>query len=126
MTGIKLRSKIRWAEEGEKPTKYFCNLEKRNYLSKLIYELETGKGTIQDQTEIMNEQKNFFSDLYRSRRTNLRSHHFWSINSCPLLNNEQKMTLEGGITLKEAALALKNFKNGKSPGSDGFTAEFCK
>ena len=26
--GIKLRAKARWAEEGEKVTKYFCNFEK--------------------------------------------------------------------------------------------------
>ena len=30
------RSKIRWIENGEKPTKYFFNLEKRNYEKKII------------------------------------------------------------------------------------------
>ena len=25
------RSKVKWVEQGEKPTKYFFNLEKRNY-----------------------------------------------------------------------------------------------
>ena len=29
------RSKVKWVEEGEKPTKYFFNLEKRNYEKKL-------------------------------------------------------------------------------------------
>ena len=29
--GIILRSKAQWVEEGEKNTKYFINLEKRNY-----------------------------------------------------------------------------------------------
>jgi len=28
---LMLRSKTRWTEKGEKPTKYFFNLEKRNY-----------------------------------------------------------------------------------------------
>ena len=32
--------------------------------------------------------------------------------------------MEGEITLTELSLALKNMKNSKSPGSDGFTAEF--
>ena len=35
------RSKAKWIEEGEKPTRYLFNLEKRNYEKKTI--LETGK-----------------------------------------------------------------------------------
>ena len=29
------RSKVKWVEQGEKPTKYFFNLEKRNYEGKI-------------------------------------------------------------------------------------------
>ena len=32
------RSKVKWFEQGEKPTKYFFNLEKTNYEKKLIRE----------------------------------------------------------------------------------------
>ena len=32
--GINIRSRVKWAGEGEKPTKYFCNLESRNYINK--------------------------------------------------------------------------------------------
>ena len=31
------RSKVRWVEQGEKPTKYFFNLEKRNFNRKVNY-----------------------------------------------------------------------------------------
>ena len=34
------RSKERWLEQGEKPTKYFFNLEKRNYDRSLVKELK--------------------------------------------------------------------------------------
>ena len=34
MEGILLRSKAKWVAEGEKITKYFCSLEKRNFISK--------------------------------------------------------------------------------------------
>ena len=34
--------------------------------------------------------------------------------------------MEGEITYQELSSALKNMKNSKSPGSDGFTAEFFK
>ena len=41
--------------------------------------------------------------------------------------NEKDQTLfEGEITYQELSTALKNMKNSKSPGSDGFTAEFFK
>jgi hypothetical protein len=30
------RSKAKWVEEGEKNSKYFLNLEKNNYLNKMI------------------------------------------------------------------------------------------
>ena len=34
LQGHCIRSKSKWIEEGEKPTKYFINLETRNYVSK--------------------------------------------------------------------------------------------
>ena len=37
--GLVLRSKVQWLEEGEKPTKFFASLEKRNYTNKLINKL---------------------------------------------------------------------------------------
>jgi hypothetical protein len=42
------------------------------------------------------------------------------------LNQEEKDQLEGPLTYAEACRALKNMKNNKSPGSDGYTVEFYK
>ena len=42
--GIILRSKARWASQGEKVTKYFCNLEKRHFVSKQMYKLIDNNG----------------------------------------------------------------------------------
>ena len=42
--GIILRSKTKWSEEGEKNTKYFLNLEKRNYNKKTIKKLIGANG----------------------------------------------------------------------------------
>jgi len=35
---------MRWIEKGEKPTKYFFNMERRNYNNKAISELTTAEG----------------------------------------------------------------------------------
>ena len=34
------KSKMKWVEQGEKPTKYFHNLEKTNYEKKLVREVK--------------------------------------------------------------------------------------
>ena len=47
LQGTIIRSKALWVDEGEKPTKYFCNLGSRNYVNKTIQKLELeGKGII--------------------------------------------------------------------------------
>lgn len=34
LKGNYIRSRAQWIEEGEKPTRYFCNLESRNFINK--------------------------------------------------------------------------------------------
>ena len=48
------------------------------------------------------------------------------IPDSPKLSPDDNLLLEGKIDFKEAASALRNMKNEKSPGPDGFTAEFFK
>ena len=39
-------------------------------------------------------------------------------------SDEEKLNLDGEITLEECEKILNTFQNGKSPGDDGYTAEF--
>jgi hypothetical protein len=41
-----VRSRAQWVDEGEKPTKYFCGLESKNYTSKIIPKVEKDNGEI--------------------------------------------------------------------------------
>lgn len=36
INGVMIRARVRWAEEGEKPARYLCSLESRNYIYKII------------------------------------------------------------------------------------------
>ena len=45
------RSKVRWVEKDEKPTRYFYNLEKRNYERKNITQLKSRNGEITSNKE---------------------------------------------------------------------------
>ena len=134
INGIMARAKARWETEGEKCTNYFCNLEKRHYNEKIIPKLIVGDGQeINDQFLILNEQKVFYETLYTSSNPIYETEHenlgFFFNSDNPYINKldqEKMVKSEGELQRSECLQALKNFKNGKSPGLDGFTVEFYK
>ena len=64
LRGNMVRSRAQWIEEGEKCSKYFMNLENRNYKTKCITTLGTDENKITDQTLILDKCKNFYKNLY--------------------------------------------------------------
>ena len=123
--GVMLRSKAKWIAEGEKISNYFCNLEKRHYVSKSINKLYVKNGLTEDSNEISKEINTFYKNLYAKRiLENVEISDL--IDECPKLAYDEKQSLEGKITLAEAGIALTHMQNGKSPGTDGFGAEFYK
>ena len=42
--GLIIRSRVRWLEEGEKNSKYFCNLENRSWQKKNISRIKDSEG----------------------------------------------------------------------------------
>ena len=62
--GAIVRSRIRWHEEGEKSTKYFLNLEKRQHSKTHITELKYDGREINDSDEILTSQRLFYKNLY--------------------------------------------------------------
>ena len=56
--GVMLRSRCRYEELGEKPTKYFLNLENRNYQEKVIqYLIDENGEEIYETKDILEVQK---------------------------------------------------------------------
>ena len=65
--GAMTRSKARWCEQGERNSKYFYRLERRNHSTKYISELKlSDKTTITKPKEILNEEYRFYKELYTS------------------------------------------------------------
>ena len=128
--GTILRSKARWYEHGEKNSKYFLNLEKRNFLRKKISKLKLSNGEETDDVKtILEEEKTFYKNLYSTRNVNPNNFEFdafFNNNLLTPLNEDQSKKCEGFLTEQECYQALKHMDNGKSPGSDGFTCEFYK
>ena len=128
--GAMLRSKVRWYEFGEKNSKYFYNLEKRNHKKKHITSLTTDNDTIlSDPKLILEEEANFYKKIYSSKQTDPESKtfaFFFESEGLTSLNNVEAEQCEGMLTLEECAKAISNFQNDKTPGSDGFTIEFYR
>ena len=125
-----LRSKMRWLEHGEKPTKYFFNMERRNYTKKTITELIVAGGTtISNDDDILEEIRGFYENLYKSDLREDSTSLFQGFTEnlrteLPKLSGDQKDLLEGKLTLEECRRALMCLRCGKSPGEDGFFVEF--
>ena len=68
MEGVKIRSRVRWISDGEQAIKYFCNLEKKNFVSKCMNSLIKENGsTTNIQSEILQETMNFYKTLYTKK-----------------------------------------------------------
>ena len=130
LKGHIIRSKSEYIDKGEKPTKFFCGLEKHNYVSKTMPKLEMTDGTLLNkQSEILSETENYYKNLYTSKDNILEDDNigeFIEEQSMNTLNENQANKLEGLLTLSEISFTLKSMKSEKSPGLSGFSAEFFK
>ena len=105
LSGSFIRSKAKWIEEGEKPTKYFLNLEKRSFINKTIGVIESKDGqTLYNQESIKAEITDFYSQLYsrvevqdKDTIINLESNK---------LTNDQAKSIEGSMTIEELSHSL--------------------
>ena len=126
--GMFIRSKAKWIEKGEKPTKIFLKLEARQFLNKSFIELEKADGTLlKDQDQIHDEVKLFYQKLYKEQKVSyINLEELSNDLNITKLNEIQQLKLEGELTNSEILAALKCMKNEKSPGPDGITTEFLK
>ena len=110
--------------EGAKKWQNIFAALKRNFISKERNNIVAKNGIILTQMNaILEETKQFYEFLYKNRKTeDCKIEQL--IKEYPKIAEEEAGNLNGKITVEEATCALKRMKNGKSPGSDGFTVEF--
>ena len=128
-----VRARLRWQLEGEKPSKYFCNLEKYNALQKYIPKLrikdeQNIESCITDQKSIDKELKKFYANLYKSQeiKQNGTVENFLCQKNASKLSKVEADELEGLISLEEATKYMKTCRSDASQGSSGFTGGFYK
>jgi hypothetical protein len=106
--GAIIRSNACWLREGERNSKFFFNLERRNYINKSIQTLVTDSGhTVSKFTDVLNEQNKLYSSLYSNKETedNLNVHLVDIF--FPKLNENEKESCEGMISEEECVKAIK-------------------
>ena len=125
--GLIIRSRVRWREEGEKSSKYFLGLEKRNAIKKTPTVLTIGEQKIVKSPLIL---KAFTDDLTNKyKKTGAISQtcqNYIQDKINKKLSENECNELEQPISFEELTEALSKMKKGKSPGSNGFTAAFFK
>ena len=126
--GLILRSRVQWIEEGEKPTKYFANLERKNYVSKLVTKVNKNGNIVKEQSKVLKELEYFYKDLYSSKlvmgNTNNLDQKFLNQNVVNRIDGTSKLECDKNLTLNEIESVIKDMKIDKSPGVDGIPIEF--
>ena len=124
--GIITRSRAQWVENDEKCTEYFLKLEQQNCNNKYIKALKTQDGRmLSSLNDVLDEEENFYKKLYTAEEY-VEHECDLLANDIPQLSDESKTLCDRNITLEECGKALAELPNGKSPGSDGLSADFYK
>ena len=125
--GALLRSKVQILEQGEKPTRYFLQLEKKVAKSKMITEVRANGNQYFDSDDIIREVRGFWESIFTSGQTDDDAVDFFLLDAgLPRVPPDLVESCEGPLSVREAQAAINDMKNGKSPGSDGLGCEFYK
>ena len=129
LRGAYIRSRIKDFNLGEKPNKYFLNLENYNFVSKSIKELKLDDGNIITKPEeILEVMRRFYQSLYNKK--DIKSLSDSKFSEFPKkfnkLSDVEKASLDSDITIEELEKHVFNNGANKSPGPDGYTNEFYK
>jgi hypothetical protein len=130
--GAILRSRAEWVEYGEKNTKFFLTLEKRNKQVKSITMLLSEEDEeIKEQDKILEEELRYYKLLYTQPKSPKdynrdETKQYFIQEDIPSISEEEKETCEAELSYKEIGSSLKNLQNDKTPGVDGFAPDFYK
>ena len=123
--GAKVRSRIKWAEEGEASTSYFLRLEKKNGSDGWISAMKNADGSLAtDISSICDSWVAFYSSLFSACDTEPDTQEELLQNLSSFLSPDQSQLCDGYLTADEVLETLRGMARGKSPGSDGLPVEF--
>ncbi len=125
LDGIKIRSRAKWIEEGEKPTSFFFKLCRERFDRNFVYSIYDSSGTeVSDRAGLINAHEEFYADLFSRDEIDLCTQRELFSNLSLRLSEDDRDLCEGLLSLSEITTALGNMSKNKSPGPDGLSVEF--
>ena len=97
------------------PSTYFKNLEKKNSKTKVNTKIKTQEAEVTDIPSIIKEVFNFYSSLYNKAPCD-QGVAAEFLSGLPSLSMEDTSVCEGEPTKDECWRAIRDMKDGKSPG----------
>ena len=119
----KLGSKLN-PEEGEKPSKFFLNMEKHRARMKLISAVYRPDGSLTNNLSDIISYRNFYQNLFSRGSLDIQKQDHIITQLEWSLTDEDIISCEGLLTGEECLKALKGLAHGKTPGIDGLPVEF--
>ena len=108
--GLIVRSRVQWHEQGEKSSKYFLSLEKRNCNVKNIQYIKKGDTIITQTNTILEEFSNNLERKYSSMNEAIESDGIVSKNISATIKPKDKIRLNSELTLQELTEAMNGMK----------------
>ena len=124
---VKINKPKSWFfEKINKIDKPLARLIKKKREKNQINKIRNENGEVRtDNTEIQRIIRDYFQQLYAIKMDNLEEmDKFLEKYNFPKLNQEEIENLNRPITSMEIETVIRNLPTNKSPGPDGFTAEF--
>ena len=90
--GAILRSNVRWHEDVERNTKYFCKAITRLKIAENVY--------TEDQFDILDKEKCFYESLYKTKNIDtekLKNSPFFNPDNITPLNEGERLSCEGHL-----------------------------
>ena len=117
------RSRTKWAEEGEKSSKYFLNIIKANQKKTIISNIKVSNKTFHKQEDIKAKIKDFYKNLYDKSKITQLNHNFFT--NLPQLTQTDQDILAKDLNINELHEALMSCKE-SAPGPDGIPYKVYK
>ena len=122
----KLKSRVLWLAEGDLNTKYFHKMANGRKSRNSIWGIRRGDGTMAYTSQEIREEATQYFSLFFSRQAGIDNDcQEWLLEHVNRFMNEEAISImEGEVTENEIIRVLKAFSAAKSPGPDGWPAEF--
>lgn len=125
LEGSKIRSRVKWLEEGETPSSFFLRLENERHAKAFVSSVFDSSGNeVSSLPEIINAHAAFYTELFSSENIDLDSQRDLFSYVASRLSEAERASCEGPLTLAEATESLRRANRNKTPGADGLTVEF--